>query len=101
MLEETIIELDDSTGRISGGSTVEIERRRHIAKAVLESLTDGGLPESILKERVEANNNLIQSVLREMVTEGQLVKSGGGRRNDPFVYSLRPVETHDLFAGDG
>ena len=101
LLEETIIELDDSTGRISGGSTVEIERRRHIAKAVLESLTDGGLPESILKERVEANNNLIQSVLREMVTEGQLVKSGGGRRNDPFVYSLRPVETHDLFAGDG
>ena len=89
LLEETVIELDDSTGRISGGSTVEVERRRHIAKAVRDELANGGLPESTLKDRVEGNNNLIQSVLREMVSGDEIIRIGSGRKGDPFIYAIQ------------
>jgi hypothetical protein len=97
-MPETVISMDPETGLIAGGETVAEAQMREVGKQVEEAIGDGALTEPEIKERVGGNQTVVAKAIRARLESGHLVRSGGGKRGDPYVYSLAGVADNSRFA---
>ncbi len=84
-LPETAIGLDTASGsvRVTGETARLVET--DVRERVL-ALCTTPLPEAELLARVSGNRVVASTVLRQLVEEGALVRSGDGRRAHPYLY---------------
>jgi hypothetical protein len=54
------------------------------------ALAQGPLPDHEILTRVGGHGGLLSRVLRAMVVDGQLIRTGAGKRNNPYLYALPP-----------
>ncbi|MBA3726608.1 MAG: AAA family ATPase [Armatimonadetes bacterium] len=95
-LPETVLSMDEATGRISMGGEVELVRRDEAAVAIMSALEGRAMSETELREELEISNQVISASLRHLLDQGKLAREGRGRRNDPYIYSLQS-ENSGLF----
>jgi len=98
--EETVITLDASTYRISAqGSTQEADRRR-VADLILTYLKTRGEPVQAVEifAEVEARRQVKIAALADLVEDGTVVRSGAGKKGDPYLYELSGFLVPTLYA---
>ena len=89
-LPETILSLDAATWTISLGSLRRATDRTAAGKAILDFLADCPEPidEPTIREEVGGRTQDLAPALRELVRNGAVIRSGGGRRGDPYLYVI-------------
>lgn len=98
----TYVEFDERTGRSTLGMTVA-ESRKLTAGATQDRIQEDVLaffqanPNSTLEDclpAISGNSDEVRRVFKNLVRDGRLVRSGKGRRGDPYIYSCVsiPVE---------
>jgi hypothetical protein len=89
-LEETILELDPQTRTPALRSSVRASARTEIAGRIEEVLraSTGPLTEKELRSRMQGNHKLKGTVLRDLVKEGRVMRTGKGGKSDPYRYQL-------------
>jgi AAA domain-containing protein len=91
--EELVIELTDA-GYLSLGSEAAVAYAE-IRTALLELLPEGdaaGLAMAELEALIDGKRTTIQAALRELVDAGLAVRSGAGKRGDPYRYRRELLE---------
>jgi hypothetical protein len=90
-LPETVIQWDAERRAVSLGaerSQAEIER---VKTEILDHLKPGSrLTEDQICEAIEGKHAIKRMALRELLKSGQVTREGGGKRGDPYHYSLAP-----------
>lgn len=95
-MPETVAHLDSETGILTSGgdlAALQIDERK---RAVLEAVGDESLTEADIKERVGGNQTLTAKALRALYDDGQVQRTGGGKRGDPYLYfkpAVAPEQT--------
>lgn len=85
-LEETVLELDPDTGRVSAGGSLAEVILAEAKEEMLGKLGDDLLTEADVRERVGGNSGAAGKTLRALVEDGLVARSGSGKRGDPYVY---------------
>ncbi len=92
-LEPTQLARDEATGILGVAGTVTRMRDRAVEDLILERLGDGSMTESELRESIQKNTVVVHRVLRQMLESEDaacsLVRTGSGRRANPYRYSRR------------
>ena len=92
-LSETIVHLDPETGIVSAAGDMKDFTLNERKKLVLESLGSELLSEAAIKESVGGTNKgLTSKAIRALFDEGQLTRTGAGKKGDPFLYQVTPLE---------
>lgn len=88
-LPPTVIALDKETGIISVSGTLAELKTDKVKSAILDSIEIGeDLPQREIKDRnPKIAGGELSRGLGELVAEGKLVKTGSGKRGDPFKYA--------------
>lgn len=89
-LEDTVLELDIFTSEVKAiGSRTDFERKTTEEK-ILEFLTEQSEPvtEREIREGVEARVTLQPPALRSLLKAEKVVRSGKGRKGNPYRYSV-------------
>lgn len=94
-LEPTVMIFDVDSKTISLGGSKEEEDTKKIATEILEFLKMNKDPvgEPVIEEEVEGRTTLKRKALRMLVITGEVMRSGSGKRGDPFMYSCSLVPT--------
>lgn len=90
-LDETVVQLDEQTGLIRLGGTIDdlkISQAGDGIKKVLAEQDAEGLDESGIRERVEAATSVIARALRALVADHTVTRTGAGKKGDPYRYQL-------------
>ena len=95
-MEETVLELDQSTGLIMAAGSLEEVEQRDVRDAIMGHASDGMSRQQIV-DGVEGKTATIGRAIRQLVASGQLERLGAGTRADPYVYLVHegPVENAD------
>jgi hypothetical protein len=89
-LPETIIHLDPETGVVSACGDMKEFTLSERKKAVLGVLGDEPIAEAEIKDRIAGSNKgLTSTALRALFDEGTVLRTGGGRKGDPYLYRLQ------------
>jgi DNA-binding transcriptional ArsR family regulator len=86
-LPESVIVLDEETGRVTLAGTVAERRQREVEEAVLNVLSDRPMTEQEVREAVQMQGLAVSRALRSLVERGLVERSGTGRRGDPYRYT--------------
>jgi hypothetical protein len=88
-LAETILTLDGATWTVSLGGLRKADDRRAAAQAILDFLAEAAEPldETTIREQVGGRTQDLAVALRDLVNDGSVVRSGGGRKGDPYRYA--------------
>jgi hypothetical protein len=94
-LETTVLNFDPETKMAFLGGTKEDDDTLKIAEAILEFLKTQSEPvtEKIIDDEVEGKTVHKRKALRDLFAKGEIARSGGGKRNDPYLYSCSLVPT--------
>ena len=89
-LPETIVTLDEHTGRVMLSGSRKDADVTQMAESILEALRSAGKPltEAELEELVEGRTALKRTTLRQLVSREQANRTGKGGKGDPFCYSV-------------
>jgi hypothetical protein len=89
-LPETVITLDTGTGRVGLGLTRHDTEVAEMEQKILEVLKTASEPmqRKDIEERIEGRPGPKRGALQHLVDRGLAVRSGAGRRGDPYLYSL-------------
>ena len=89
-LPETIVTLDEHTGRVMLSGSRKDADVTQMAESILEALRSAGksLTEAELEELVEGRTALKRTTLRQLVSREQANRTGKGGKGDPFCYSV-------------
>jgi hypothetical protein len=90
-LDETVVQLDEQTGLIRLGGTIDdikISQAGDGIKRVLADQDAEGLDESAIRERVEAATSIVARALRALVADHTVIRTGAGKKGDPYRYRL-------------
>jgi AAA domain-containing protein len=89
-LPETVLRLNPKTGRPELGGTRQAADEAAMRQAMLDYLAAQLAPveRSEIYDAVEGRAALKGKVLRQFVEEGLVVKTGAGKKGDPFVYAV-------------
>jgi len=92
-MPEIVINMDPETGSVTAGSLAQEVQQENYESKVLHAVQDRHSPltEKEIRETVGGNENRVAAALRELVRREALLKTGQGKRGDPFLYSL-PLE---------
>jgi len=87
-LEETVLFMDPETKIISDGGTRKDTDERLSGEAILEYLRTESEPvdEKTIQETVEGRKTIKVKALRILVDQEKVLKTGNGKRGDPFLY---------------
>jgi hypothetical protein len=88
-MPDSILTLDEATRRIGLGTSGTRPDAAVMHERVLLAL-DTPMEESLLRSKVAGDNNLAARALRDLVDDGRVERSGGGKRGDPYVYARAP-----------
>jgi hypothetical protein len=88
-LEEITLTLDPVTRWVSAGPSRREADQAKMADSILEYLAGQSEPveESAIDEAVEGRKAVKVKVLRALLAERQVVRTGAGRRGDPYRYA--------------
>jgi hypothetical protein len=86
-LPETVLNFNQATKCLSLGGSREDAEVQDVAREILASLSAGHLTEPEINEAVEGRNCCKRKAIRELTEQGKLVRSGGGKRSDPYRYA--------------
>jgi RecA-family ATPase len=94
-LETTVLNFDTETKMAFLGGTKEEDDILKITEAILEFLKsqDEPVTEKVIDEEAEGKTTLKRRALRDLFAKGEIARSGGGKRNDPYLYSCSLVPT--------
>lgn len=88
-LPETIVHLDSLTGAVTAVGDMKDFTLSERKKLVLESIGSEPLSEAAIKDAVGGTNKgLTSKALRALFDEGQVTRTGGGKRGDAFMYQI-------------
>jgi hypothetical protein len=88
-LPETTVPLDEFTGRIGLGSAMLEIKTLEARKAVIELLKDSdGLNQEVVRKEAGVASQAAYQALIGLFKEGLVLRSGGGKPGDPFLYHL-------------
>lgn len=94
--EELIISLDDGRYTALGDSYhVKLDEQR---SKILAVLSDVPKDSDEIAKLADIRPGTARTVLSELAEEGKAVKTGAGKKNDPFLYSLPGNHTSDSSA---
>lgn len=99
-LAEMILTYDKATGAVESVGDLETLQLNAMRQKVLEALGHEALTEPDIKERVEGKAAIIQKALRALLAENRIVRSGAGRRGDPYKYAAETHLSHPTYTGD-
>jgi hypothetical protein len=97
-LAESVLTLDEATGTVQLAGTVAERRQRDAEEAVLAVLSAqpaAELTEPEIREATEMKGLVVSQALRALVACGVVVKTGAGRKGDPFRYRYRRGTARD------
>jgi hypothetical protein len=91
-LTESVVILDEATGRVSLGATRHDADVVELKGSMLGVLMDAseGLTEAELGKQVEGRAKVKREAIRALVVAGQVERQGTGRRNNPYRYTVSP-----------
>lgn len=89
-LPETILTLDGAAWTVSLGALRKADDRRAAAQAILDFLAQAAEPldEPTIREQVGGRTEGLSPALRDLVREGRIDRSGGGKKHDPYYYAV-------------
>ena len=89
-IPETVLQFDPETRLTTLGGTREQEETERLKKPILDFIAgqQDGVEEKTITEEVEGNNARKKKALRLLLGEGKIVRSGKGKRNDPYLYKV-------------
>lgn len=86
-LPETVITMDPLTGAIAEGGTIAEVQLEHAMGQVLEELSmTEERTEPEIRDAIGGNTGLVGKALRRLVSIGQALRSGNGKRGSPYQY---------------
>jgi hypothetical protein len=87
-LPETLILLDETTGRVHLGGSRKDAELQNVAAAILTVLRSAATPltEPQIVELVDARTTLQRRALRELVAREQVLRAGRGGKGSPYTY---------------
>jgi hypothetical protein len=88
-IPETVIGFDAETGTVSAPGTVDDVEIAKAKDRIVETIGQGSLTRAEIREAVEGKTKYVEAALRQLLQQEQLVRSGTGKKIDPFVYSVR------------
>jgi hypothetical protein len=90
-LPETSVPMDEFSGRISLGSAMSEIKILEARKAVIDLLkdSDGATQDNVRKEAGVASQQAYNALMA-LYKEGLVVRGGGGKHGDPYLYQLTP-----------
>jgi hypothetical protein len=92
--EEVLVELiDDGFVLLGEEAAIAAGEAR---QEVLGLLDGAALTEAELKTAAASKTTTLDVALRALVAEGRVVRTGAGRRGDPFRYALSPTVVPDV-----
>jgi hypothetical protein len=89
-LPETVVALNAETGRPVLGSTRQKADENDAAGVIVDYLTSqpGPVEESVIHDGVEGRRAVKVRVLRQLVKDEKVTRTGEGRRGAPFLYAV-------------
>ena len=89
-LDETLILLDETTGRVRLGPSRQNADEALVGEAILTALqnADGPQTEAQIEELVDARTGLKRRALRQLVAREQANRLGRGGKGDPYRYAV-------------
>ncbi len=93
-LEEIVLTMDKETRIICAGPTRKDADEAQATEAILEYLAAQSEPveEGAIHDAVEARRAVKQKALRRLVSDGEVVRTGSGKRGDPYRYSVSGIQ---------
>ncbi len=91
-LPETVVHLDPQTGIVKAAGDVAVLRLEEAGQAILDALGEETLTEGDIRERAKGNESLLAKALRELVARGLVTRTGGGKKNDAYYYTVSKRE---------
>jgi len=95
-IPETVIELKPDGALEAAGTRQEVELEETIP-LVLDTCEQAPLTEKEIWERIEKKHDVVSKAIRVAVERGKLNRTGGGKKNDPYLYgeilSFSPQDT--------
>ena len=85
-LERTVLSSDPETGLVGLAGTVAEAHRQEVRRRVMEVIDEAEVSTLEIVELVEASKADVLRALNEFGESGRLIRSGAGRRGDPFRY---------------
>jgi hypothetical protein len=86
-LPETVVTLDTATWKVSAAGNVADVLAQQGADAIMVAVADDALTEAEIREKAGKDARLTTTVLRALVKEERLVRTGEGVRGDPYRYA--------------
>jgi hypothetical protein len=89
-LAETVLEFDANRRSMSlGAPKAEVEMKR-VEEEILQVLkkSKSELEEKAINAEIEGRNELKRSALRSLVKNRKVQRDGGGKKGDPYLYSI-------------
>ncbi len=98
-LEEITLTLDPVTRWVSAGPSRREADTAKVADAIVEYLSGQAdtVPEPAIHAAVTGAKTVKVPALRQLVAETRVVRTGGGKRGDPYHYSLPPASPDSGF----
>src|SRR5262249_8228775 len=90
-MAETVITLDPTTGNVDVGGDVATMQLEEIGRQAIAVMGDEMLAEADIRERVGGNSGLVGKAIRRLLDQGGLVRTGEGRRGNPYQYRMVPA----------
>lgn len=89
-LEEMVVVLDEETRTVQAGTSRAEADEQQAAAAILDYLGTLSEPveESEIREAVQVQTKMQVRALRTLVTGGEVIREGTGKRGDPYCYSV-------------
>jgi hypothetical protein len=85
-LPETVLRFDSETRLLSLCGLREEFEVANVGTAILRALADKSMTEPEIDGAIEGKNAAKRRALRELTGNGTIVRSGSGKRGDPFHY---------------
>jgi hypothetical protein len=86
-----IVNIEEATHIVSIGEYLHVERLNEVFQEIAGAIVEnaGKLSEPQIFSKVNRDHNLVYAALRWGLSSGKLVRSGTGKKGDPFVFELR------------
>ena len=92
-MEPTVLVFDPASKITTLGGTKEEDDTKNVENAIMEYLKSAKEPvsESVIDGEVEGKTIFKRAALRRLLSKGEVMRTGGGKRGDPFLYSCSLV----------
>src|SRR5579872_1669062 len=89
-LDEIILDMDAVTGLVQAAGTRQEADLDQAEQLILAHLEDRGelIDANSIRDAVEGRKAVIIGALRRLLDRGQITRTGGGKKGDPYLYGL-------------